>query len=657
MMKRFLCVVAAVTMTLSLAACNEEKGETNSSLADSSSDASPFFDAQTGGEDGNGNGNGNSDSSATAPQDCAELLPRVSDKASNKDIDDSFDRETATVVSLSDSGVSITGEGAVYENGDVVVSTGGTYILEGKLSDGRIVVNGDDEADVKLVLCGVEIKSESSCSIYVKNADNTVITLAEGTENILSDASQYTYDDAENEEPNACIFSKDDLAINGTGSLTVNANFHNGIVSKDDLVLVGGNVSVNAVNVGLKGNDSVTVLGGSYKVTSGADSLKASTADEADKGWIVIEGGKLDLTSGQDAVSAETDLTITGGEISVTTTGEVQPSGNDMGGPGWWEESDETDSSTDISSKGIKSGTTMYIGGGVINAQTTDHTVHATGSAVICGGTVSIASSVGKGISVHGNLLISDGQIDVTNATEGIESKAILTISGGEINIKATDDGLNAGGSGGMMMGGWQQDYVQDDAELQATHLIVISGGEIYIDAGGDGIDSNGDLEISGGNVVVAGPTNNGNGFLDCGDNRNEIRISGGSLIAGGSVGMVELPSDASAQNSVIAMVNASAGQTVSLRNSSGETLLSIQTPKQMQGVLFSCKELTQGESVSVYVDDTLVGTAEITSGIAQIGEGSFGEGFGDFGGMGGHGGGGKQPPDGFDGGKPGMMW
>lgn len=642
MMKRFLCLVAAVTMTLSLAACDEEK-RGDSSLADSSSDASPFFDAQTGGE------NINADSPAVTPQDCAELLPRVSDKASNKDTDDSFDRESSTAVLLSDSGVSITGEGAVWENGDVIISKGGTYIFEGCISDGRIVVDADDEADVKLVLCGVEIKSESSCPIYVKNADNTVITLAQGSENILSDASEYIYDDAENEEPSACVFSKDDLAINGNGSLVVNANFHNGIVSKDDLVLVGGNVSVNAVNVGLKGNDSVTVLGGSYKVTSGADSLKTSNSEEADKGWIVIDGGSLDLTSGQDAVSAETDLTITGGEISVTTTGEVQPSGNDKGfGHGHNNQNESTEATDGISSKGIKSGTTMYIGGGVINAQTTDHTIHATGSAVICGGTVTAGSSVGKGISVHGNLLISDGQVDITNATEGIESKAILTISGGKINIRATDDGLNAGGGGGIMngmMGGWQQDYVQDNAEAQATHLIVISGGEIYIDAGGDGIDSNGDLEITGGNIVVAGPTNSGNGFLDCGDNRNEIRISGGSLIAGGSVGMVELPSDASEQNSVVATVNASAGQTVSLKSSSGEVLLSVTAPKQMQGVLFSCKELTQGESVSVYVDDTLVGTAEISSKTTQIGEGYLGGGFG-----GGHGGPGEpgEPPGAF---------
>ena len=106
-------------MTLSLAACDEEK-KGDSSLADSSSDASPFFDAQTGGE------NINADSPSVTPQDCAELLPRVSDKASNKDTDDSFDRESSTAVLLSDSGVSITGEGAVWENGDVVISMGGT---------------------------------------------------------------------------------------------------------------------------------------------------------------------------------------------------------------------------------------------------------------------------------------------------------------------------------------------------------------------------------------------------------------------------------------------------------------------------------------------------------------------------------------------------
>lgn len=625
--------IAAVMLSLAmcLTACQDGKSsKEESSLPDSSQGAAPFFDEQ-----------GNAPTEEINTENTA--AERVSDKASKKDLDDSFSEADSEKISLAE------------KSGDIVISEAGTYIVSGETKNGRLVVDAPDDADVKIVLSGVSVTSEDSCCIYVKNADNVVLTLAEGTKNTLCDSSQYVYDDTQNEEPSACIFSKDDLAINGAGSLEIKANFHNAIESKDDLVLVNGRLSITAVNVGVKGKDSVTVLGGEYEVNSGADSLKASNDKEADKGWIVINGGTLKLSSGGDAVSSATDLTITGGSIDVTTKGEVQASENNDFGFGF-DKDTQTEDTNDLSSKGVKSGTGMYISGGKINVSSTDHAVHSGGDMVVCGGETVISSLVGKGICAHGNLLISDGKITVTKSTEGIESKAVLSVTGGEISVAASDDGLNAGG-GNSMKGGWQTQPEQDSQ----THLITISGGVLSINAGGDGIDSNGDLYISGGVVSVWGPTNSGNGILDCGDSRNIVKIDGGEVFAVGSMGMMEMPDSSSSQNTIVAQCSAGKGDVLLLTDDSGNIVMSLVLQKQIQGAVISSPQIETGKSYTLYVSQSQssaenaqqAGTAEISSAITTIGNVSPG-----MGGMGGHGGGmqkpdnGGMPPDGFGGGR-----
>ncbi len=630
-MKRILAtLVAVLLLALSLTSCEDAKTQNSGESGnDASSQDNPSFSYEQ-------NNSGNAEN---VPSSVADVSERVSDKASKKDLDAGFDAETATSVTLSGSNAQIqeNASGVSLADGELLISEAGTYILSGDFS-GRVTVDAPDDADVKLVLNGVNITATKNSAIYVKNADNVVITLPDGSTNTLTDVAEYTFDDTENEEPDACIFSKDDLAINGSGSLEVIGNFHNGIVSKDDLVLVSGNITVNAKNAGIKGKDSITLLGGAYDITAGGDGLKSSNDTEEDKGFIVINGGTLRINSAQDAISSATDLTVTGGEISVKTTGEVSQSGGDFGGGPWGYSPDTEAEDSSVSSKGIKSGTTMYISGGIIRADTTDHSIHSAGAGLICGGEIEISSSAGKGISSHGDLSVTDGKITVTKSTEGIESKAILSVSGGEINITASDDGLNAGGGNSFRGGGFGGNNTDDTA----THLITISGGTVYINASGDGIDSNGDLLISGGDVVVEGPTNSGNGFLDCGDGGYKVDISGGRVVACGSTGMLELPDNTCAQNSIFAVVQGRAGDTVYLKDSSGQVIDSITLTKQIGGILFSNADIKTGESYEVSLNDTSVGTAEVSSPFTQIGEGNFGGGFGgqgDFGG--GFGGGG----------------
>ena len=189
----------------------------------------------------------------------------------------------------------------------VTITQGGTYSLSGTLDDGQVIVNAGDLDQVEILLNGVHLTSSTSAPIYVMNADKTTLTLVEGTESVITDAESYVYEDATVDEPNAAIFSKDDLKINGTGSLIVNANYNNGIASKDDLDIKNGDITINAVNNGLKGKDSIEIDNGTFVINSGGDAIKSDNTTDTTKGWITINNGTFNINATGDGIQAETE--------------------------------------------------------------------------------------------------------------------------------------------------------------------------------------------------------------------------------------------------------------------------------------------------------------------------------------------------------------
>ena len=171
----------------------------------------------------------------------------------SEDLETAVDSTSATSISLAGDTISVAGEGAVVDGSSVTITAAGTYTLSGTLNNGQVIVETDDEEPVVLILNGVDITYSTSAPIFVSNAEKVVITLADGTENVVTDGETYLFADAETDEPNAAIFSKDDLTINGSGSLTVYANYNNGITSKDDLKIISSNITVNAVERWHKG--------------------------------------------------------------------------------------------------------------------------------------------------------------------------------------------------------------------------------------------------------------------------------------------------------------------------------------------------------------------------------------------------------------------
>lgn len=223
----------------------------------------------------------------------------------------------------------------VYISGNIITITKeGTYVFSGALSEGQIVVDADS-AEVQLVLDNADITCASSAAIYVKNADKAFITLAEGAENILMNTAEYEAIDDNNID--AVIFSKDDLTLNGKGTLTINSEYGHGIVSKDDLKLVGGTYNITAENHALSGKDSVRIADGTYNLTSGKDGIHSENADDDEKGFVYIASGDFTIESTGDGIDASYVVQIDDGDFDITAgdgAENVTKTHNDIPGGG-----------------------------------------------------------------------------------------------------------------------------------------------------------------------------------------------------------------------------------------------------------------------------------------------------------------------------------
>ena len=229
--------------------------------------------------------------------------------------------ETPVSITFSDSGAQCADKAVLVEANTVSIKAPGVYQLIGAWSDGQVIVDSENEGDVMLILNGVTIHCERSAAIFVKQcASDVVLMLADGTVNALSGGAEYDLD-AE-DEPNAVLFSRDDLEIDGNGKLTVTAPFMDGIVSKDDLLFENGDFVIDAARNGIRGKDSVEIHGGTFVINAGNDGIKSTNAKEPSRGYVAISGGDITITCVDDPLSAVTKLSITGGTVNATLVAE-----------------------------------------------------------------------------------------------------------------------------------------------------------------------------------------------------------------------------------------------------------------------------------------------------------------------------------------------
>lgn len=553
-----------------------------------------------------------------------------------------------TLIIFRDDSITVDGPGTVVDGSKIAITRAGVYEIRGVLRDGQIVVKSEDVGTVYLVLNGVDITCSNSAPVYINKADNTVIMLAEGKENYITDGDSYLLADSTSDEPDAAIFSKDDLTLKGKGSLTVNASYNNGIQCKDDVNISGGDIIVNAKNDAIKGRDSITVKGGRLTLTAGGDGMQSNNDEDPAEGYISIIAGDINITSVEDGIQAETVMLISGGDIHISSGGGSASSNNANARDPRANWNNIAVAGDEVSSKGLKAGTDITITGGTIDIDACDDAIHSDGTLTIDGGEI-VLSTGDDGIRADSTLVINGGDISIDKSYEGMES-ATITINNGEIHIVSNDDGINvgAGEEAGGPMGGQQQDMrgqpmqwqgsdnrtpgpnmnmgdasggftmpgqpgadmaAGGDSDTASASYLYINGGYLVVNAAGDGLDINGSAAMNGGTVIVNGPTSNGNGALDY---YGTFQISGGFLVAAGSAGMAQAPSTSSTQHSIIINLPSlqEADTIFHIESENGKELLTFMPAKAYQSVVISSSEIENGLTYDVYCGGSSTGLA-----------------------------------------------
>lgn len=504
------------------------------------------------------------------------------------DLNAVYEATSAVAISLNGTGATVNGSGVAVSGNTIRITAAGTYVLTGKLSDGQVVIDAPDDAKLQLVLNGASITSATTAPLQISCADKIVLTLADGTVNTLTDAGTRP---AGSEDVDAALFSREDLVINGTGSLVVNGTYRHGIVSKDDLKIVSGTIAVNAVRDGIRGRDMTAIRGGALTITAGSDGIQANNDEDSARGFVYVEGGSVEIEAGADGIQAETVLVIKDGVIKITTGGGSDNASTKIGWGTWNNSAGQT---TSTSAKGLKADVNVTIYGGTITIDSSDDAIHSNDTIAIHGGIIDISSG-DDGVHADNALVINDGDIYIAKCYEALES-ASITIRGGRFHLHSSDDGINtAGGNDGSSLG---QRPGQNTFGGGTAYNLTIEGGYIYVNSGGDGIDINGNVTMSGGSLIIDGPTAQDNGAIDY---NGTFTVTKGTVIAVGSSRMAQSPSSET-QGVVSFTVNGQGtGSLIRIEDAAGKELLTFAATKAYQSVVFTSAAVKTGTSYVVY--------------------------------------------------------
>ena len=554
-MKKMITIIALL-LALTLAFCSCGAGSGSGSEAALTEKTTVSETQSSSGETKDENSASGAESASQSPQTgSSEQSSAESEYFSNRDYRIEYKDSESAHISLSGFSASADSNAVSVNGSTVTISDEGTYVVSGEL-EGMIIVDAEKTDKVQIVLSGVSINSETSAAIYVKQADKVFITTAEGTVNTLTNGGSFVAIDDNNID--AVIFSKDDLTLNGAGTLDISSPAGHAVVSKDELTVTSGTYVLSSASSTLAGKDNVCIAGGDFTITSEKDGIHSENDDDSTLGFIYIMGGSFDITAGDDGIYAGAYILIDGGDFTITSA---------------------------------------------------DDAVHSNASVTVNGGSFTINAG-DDGMHADEDMTVNAGTINIAKSYEGIEGLNVY-INGGDIYVKASDDGINAaggtdqsgfGGSGQDMFGGRGNKMGGQGGfggMSSGNSTLVISGGNIHINANGDGIDANGSFSMTGGYVIVCGPTQGDTSVLDFDATGS---ITGGTFIGSGASMMAQ--SFSSSEQGVISLSvgSRSAGTEISVSDASGNTVLSYTPELPYQIVILSSEDLVSGQSYTVNI-------------------------------------------------------
>lgn len=517
---------------------------------------------------------------------------------SNRDQDATYDDASATHIALTSSAATVDGDGASTDGSTVTITAEGVYVVSGTLDDGQLVVEAPEDAKVQIVLAGVTIHNEDGPAVYVKQADKCFITLADGTQNALTDGETYVLED-DSDEPYATLFSRADLTLNGTGTLNVTGSYRHAVCSKDDLVITGGTYVVNAVEDALRGRDCVKIADGDFTLTAGGDGIQAQT-------YLRIAGGELDITAADDALHSDLEGILSGGTLTI-----------EAGDDAFHAETKLVIDDGTVNVKACYEGyeaEKLYINGGNTHIVASDDAINAAAADLSDGNTDTDADTatntdtatnaaptppdgMGDGEAPNGDMSdmgdmptgeMPDGEMPGGTPPSGDSGESM---NERELNGGAPDNAFDEGGTGGMGMG-------------DENCLIQINGGYTVLDAAGDGVDSNGNVEITGGVLLVNGPTSGGDGAFDY---DLTSTVTGGTVVMVGSTGMAQNFTSGE-QPFAFTTASGNAGDSVAVVDGDGTVVASLTAAKQFGMVLATSPAFTEGGTYSLVIGGTVTG-------------------------------------------------
>ncbi len=496
------------------------------------------------------------EAATSAPTEAATEAPTTAPTEPASEVTgDEWKENTGTIV-LSDSGITVTGDGAYVDGNTVILTEGGDWEVTGTCSDGMIYVRtctDEEEKDVndkvKLRLNGMSLTNPDGPAIYWDRCKKAFITIESGTTNTVSDGATYTSAVEEHtvggvtysidaSQAKGAIHTDDTLEIKGKGTLNVNGSYKHGIATDDDILIENGVINITSVKDGIHANDDITMNGKNIEITINTQSDGLDS-----EGTLNLElVKKLDVTGAGKAIKADGDITITDGTYICDTTDDCingNAAVNLLGGTYDLTSGDEAvtaasvltvenvDLTAKTTGKGVKAESDLNVNSGTFVIESGDDSVHCNGNVTIKNGSFTITSG-DDGIHADTTLTIEGGTITVTKSYEGLEGNDVI-INGGVISVTASDDGVNAAGGQDQSSQGGRPGQNPFQPGATSNSAITVNGGELYVVASGDGIDSNGALTFNGGVTVVQGPQSGGNFAVDA---DGTVGFNGGTVVA-----------------------------------------------------------------------------------------------------------------------------